>query len=385
MTVRVLHVVATDKRRGAEIFAADLVRALAASDVEQSVAILRDGARHVDFSAPTHLLGDGAVGRHHVARRVQALRRIIRRWRPDLLQVHGGEALTVAALGVPPTPLVYRRIGLAHPSLLAGWRRHLYRRSMVRCARVVAVADAVRRETQMLFRVSPRKVMTIPNGVDPARLTVGRSREELLAEVGLPPDALVLISVCALTWEKDPMAHVRVGARVLADVPAAVHLLVGDGPMRQQLEREVHDRGLEHRMFLLGSRDDVPDLMAASNVLLFASRPDGMEGMPGAVIEAAMLGLPVVGFDVAGVGEIVDNDRTGMLVQWADEQGLSQAATRLMASEARRSAMGTTAKTESIARFHIEPIARRYASLYREVVGTIDRKAPMFGAASIRD
>ena len=175
-------------------------------------------------------------------------------------------------------PLVYRRIGGAPASLHSHPRRDLHRWMMRRTSMIVALAEAVRSETTSLFDIEPGRVIMIPNGVDLRRLHPSSSRADLRAGLGLAPDARVLLSLAALTWEKDPMTHIDVASRVLAQRPDAVHLVAGDGPMRDDVDREVRSLGLEGRIRLLGSRADVPDLMSVSDVLLFASRPDGMEG-----------------------------------------------------------------------------------------------------------
>ena len=88
--------------------------------------------------------------------------------------------------------------------------------------------------------------------------------------------------------------------------------------MRGQLEGEICQQGLRGRCLVLGERSDVGDLFAASDVFLFASRPDGMEGMPAAVIEAGMAGVPVAGYSIAGVPEVVEHGLTGLLAPRRD-------------------------------------------------------------------
>ena len=123
----------------------------------------------------------------------------------------------------------------------------------------------------------------------------------------------MVLSVGALTWEKDPFNHLDVGSRVLAAVPDAIHIFVGDGPMGEAMRRRVAQNGSQARTMFLGSRADMGDVLAAADVVLFASRSDGMEGMPAVVIEGGMGGLPVAAFAVAGVSEVVVDGQTGLL------------------------------------------------------------------------
>jgi glycosyltransferase involved in cell wall biosynthesis len=370
--MRVLHVVASGRRRGAEIFTADLVGALDAAGVVQQVAVLHapDGL-DLRYAAPTTMLGADRLplpGVRMGAWGVGRLRRVIRSWRPDVIQAHGGEALKYAVVGATPgpVPVVYRRIGSTPSSIARGPRREVYGRLMRRSARVVAVAEAVREETLRVFGLPPRHVVTIPNAVDARRLAVTADRAVVRRRLGIPAEAEVFLSLGALTWEKDPLAHVAVAGQVLAERPAAWHLVVGHGPLLGQVEEAVARLPSRGRMRLLGARGDVGDLLAASDVLLFASCS---EGMPATVIEAGIAGLPVAGFAVAGVSEVVESGVTGLLTRPGDVPGLGAHVTALLADPDWRRSLGAAARERCLARFDIKAVAPRYLDLYRSLAG----------------
>jgi glycosyltransferase involved in cell wall biosynthesis len=368
--MRVLHVVASGQRRGAEIFTADLVGALNEAGVDQRVAVLRgDGGLAVAFGTATAVLeGEGRTvpGLRVGTRPVRELRRIIRAWDPDVVQAHGGEALKYAALGPIGFGgrLVYRRIGSTPPSIARGPRRIAYGRLMRRAARVVAVAEAVREETIQIFGLPDRHVVTIPNAVDARRLATTQDRGAVRRALGIPADAEVILSLGALTWEKDPLLHIRVAADVLAERPGAWHLIAGDGPMRAQVAEAVTTCGQRDRVRLLGTRGDVGDLLAASDVVLFASCS---EGMPATVIEAGIAGVPVAGYAVAGVSEVVESGRTGLLAPPGDPERLLAHVADLLADGRRRLAMGIAARERCLAFFDIRAVAPRYLELYGEL------------------
>jgi glycosyltransferase involved in cell wall biosynthesis len=368
--MRVLHVVATGQRRGAEIFTADLVGALEESGVTQRVGVLRGGGGlAVGYRAPTVVLGADAGGLPGIgvsAAGLRALRRTIRDWGPDVVQAHGGEALKYSALAAARTPtrMVYRRIGSTPRSIAHGPRRAAYGRLMRRADRVVAVAEAVREETLAVFHLPAPRVVTIPNGVDARRLAASRDRADVRRSLGIPADAEVVLSLGALTWEKDPLAHVEVAEGVLARRPRAWHLIVGNGPLRGEVEAAVAASPTGARARLESARDDVGDLLAASDVMLFASCS---EGMPGTVIEAGMVGLPVAGYDVAGVCEVVESGTTGLLARPGDTRGLTDHVAGLLADAERRRAMSAAARARCHARFDIDAVAPRYLDVYRAV------------------
>lgn len=373
MGVRILHVVASDGRRGGEIFASDLTAALArAGTLEQRVAVLRTtGEGRVIFPVKTQTMGNAqpsAAVLGVVPGTLRRLREFTSSWDPHLIQAHGGEALkycTVSNLS-RSTPLIYRRIGSAPRRIAKGLRRTSYSIMIRRTARVIAVADAVRRETVELLRVPADRIVVIPNGVDAKRLSLSRTPERTRNLLRVPRDAELSLSLGALTWEKDPLSILDVVHGAMRHRQHLFHLFVGDGPLREVVGREIARRGLQNRVLMLGARADVPDLLAASDLLLSASRPDGMEGMPASVIEAGMLGRPVVAYDVAGMAEAISHGVTGLLVRSGDTDGLVAAVTAILADGNQRRSMGSAAREFCVQRFEIGTIAARYRRIYEE-------------------
>lgn len=368
--LRVLHVVATTERRGAETFAADLVRALEAEGVDQRVAILRNaGPNGHTYDAPSSILdGNGArlPGFRADPRTILALRRLVRSWNPDIIQAHGGEPLkyAVVAGALRKSPIVYRRIGQAPAAIRDGVVRAAHGMLMKRAERIVAVADSIRRETIETFRVSPTKVVTIAGGADGRRLAPSGPREELRRRLGITSDASVVLSLGALTWEKDPLAHLQVTALVAKHLPGVRHIFAGDGPLRADVDAERRHLGLESNVLLLGRRTDIGDVLAAADVVLLASRT---EGMPGCLIEAGMAGIPSAAFALSGVPEVVIDQRTGLLAPPGDVGSLAERVLELLLDGERRAAMGRSARDWCMARFDIQVVAPRYLSLYQEV------------------
>jgi len=368
--VRVLHVLASSQLRGAETFAADLDKALAWRGVDQRVAVLRptDGARQVHFQSPRVALGPGG-GLAPVLRLdllfLRSLRRVISAWKPDIVQAHGGETLkyAVPACGRRAS-VVYRRIGSTPEWMAGGLRRAGHRAFIRRAARIVAVGEAVRAETIERFGIDPERVVTIPNGVDIARATPNRPRSETRARLGIERVAPVVISVGAFTVEKDPDAHVEVARRVIERRRDTVFLLVGDGPLMPRTMEKVSRYGLEKSIRFLGPSTEIPDLLAASDIALLASRT---EGMPGILIEAGIAGIPAAAYAIAGVPEVIVDRLTGLLAPPGDVGTLTSGVLALLEDARCRRDMGEAARELCTSRFDISLIAERYLSLYEEL------------------
>ena len=373
--VRVLHVISSGNRRGGDVFASDLVNLLVREDVDQRVAVLRRAEGSiVPFAAPVTILGSGRRSLPGVNMDpfiAMALRRIVLEWRPDILQAHGGEPYKYALVATArrQTPVVYRRIGGAPSWIRRGTRRFVHAQLMRRASCIVAVAHALREETIALFGVDPSRIVVIPNGVSVDRIQSVHGRTNARHALGISEDAVVVLSLGALTWEKDPMAHVEIASKVLQTRQNAVHLFVGDGPMRHELENRIEELGLSGRCRVLGSRSELGDIFAASDVLLFASRADGMEGMPATIIEAGMAGLPVAAYSIVGVPEVVQHGVTGLLAPAGDVRALATKVVELIDDPRARFSMGVAARRLGRTLFDIEQVAPRYLAVYSKLLG----------------
>jgi glycosyltransferase involved in cell wall biosynthesis len=371
--LRVLHVVATDGRRGAEVFASDLISALNDASVEQRVAVLRGNGAPIAFEATTRVLGSSGwnvPGLRMDLRAFRALRALISDWSPQVIQAHGGEPLkyAVPAVKARSSRVVYRRIGATPDSVAGPARRATYGQLMRRAAKIVAVAEAARRETVERFGVPIENVLTIPNGVDPTRFASAIDRQAARQSLGISQDARVLLSVGALTWEKDPLAYVSVASLITSHLDDAVFLMAGDGPLRRQVERSIKKRGLTERVRLLGSRGDIANLMAASDVFVLTSCT---EGMPAVLIEAGFASLPVAAYAIGGVPEVVIHGETGLLAPPGDVLALDRCVHLLLARESLRRKLGKAARHRCQTRFDIKAIARSYLALYEELSGVV--------------
>jgi glycosyltransferase involved in cell wall biosynthesis len=366
--LRVLHVVATGTRRGAELFASDLGATLP-DWIDQRFTVLhppvadglfeRQGVHQVE----SHL---AVPGLRLDLRAVGELRSEMTRWKPHVVHAHGGEAFkNVAAAQVGlPVPVLYRKIGSAPPWIRNGIRLRAHRRLLRRADLIVAVAESVRRELISVFRVREEQIVVVPRGVDPLRLRPMRARAEVRRELEIDPDTPVVLSLGALNWEKDPLTHLRI---TLPEIRSRrlVHIFAGDGPLRDELTSTATQEGVGDRVRILGTRADVGDLLGASDVMLLASRT---EGMPGCLIEAGMAGLPSVAFDVAGVTEVVAHERSGFVLTVGDLAGMRQALSTLASDPSRRVSMGDEAR-QLCARFDIADVARRYQDVYLRIGG----------------
>lgn len=238
--------------------------------------------------------------------------------------------------------------------------------------RVVFVADANR--VRFAGRTLP-PALTLHNVVDLERFRPSADRREAKRALGLDPDRLTLTFVGNLVERKRPTWVLRAAAELQARYPLQV-LLAGApfGPAAyvERLRALAAAAPEPAHVHLLGARDDVPALLAASDLLTLPSVRSG-EAFPRVVIEALAAGVSVVASDVAGVREALRHGVDGLLVDPDDEAAYRRALAALLGDDARREAMGRAAAPSAAARFGGETMADALLELYAGV--TSDARA----------
>ena len=246
--------------------------------------------------------------------------------------------------------------------LPARWRARLLHERLA--LRTAAISKSV--EAQLLAAGVPaERIVLIPSAVDPGALAARAGRPQLRGELGVGPDRTVLLTVGQLVHRKGQDLAIEALARLRAEGRDVVLWLAGDGPARPALERQAAERGLGDAVRFLGRRADVPDLLAACDVLVMPSRA---EGLGVAALEAMALGRAVVAARVGGLAEAVIPDATGLLVEPDDVQALSAALARVVDDRGLRERLGRGGP-QRIAEGHLaHQMVASYEALYRGVL-----------------
>jgi glycosyltransferase involved in cell wall biosynthesis len=343
----VLHVLPLDLARGAQVVARTLRDRLDSADVRhRTVTLFRapNGALQ-----PDHELGlKPGLGRRvgFDARVVPALQRQVSQVKPAVVVAHGGEPLKYCAAARLSAPLVYYKVGssrrAAHRPLRAAWHRRL----MTTADHVVCISDEMAVEARDAFGVPGDRITTIPNGRDPALYRP--------ASPGVSPATLIFVG--HLEPPKRPDWFVQVVRRVAAGHPGTRGLVVGDGPLLDELRATTTDLPID----VVGRSDDVPGHLAQAQILVSAS---AREGMPGVLIEAGMAGLPAVTTDVAGARTVIDDGVTGLVTPVDDQGALAESVLELVADADRRAVMGAAARERCVARFSLGTVSDQWREL----------------------
>jgi glycosyltransferase involved in cell wall biosynthesis len=357
VTVRlVLHVLPVDLARGAQTYARELRLALDdATTRHRTLTLFRSqpGALRPDLTLD---VSSGPLRRAIDPRAVVGLRRVVRRERPDIVVAHGGEPLKYAALaGVPKERLAYYKIGIGGERL-QGLRGTLHRWMLRQVGTIAAVSNDAADEVRQLG-VTTTGVVVIPNGRDPALFA---SPDEVPAH---GPARLVFVG--HLAESKRPDRFIEVVRRLRGEGLDIEASIAGDGPLLDASRDPAKSAGVA----LLGRVDDVPRLLAQSDVMVMTSVPEG-EGMPGVLIEGGLAGLAVVTTRVPGAADVVADGESGFVVPVDDLVALVDACGSLVRDPDLRRRFGAAARVRCEREFSLDASIGKW----RELLSSIDAR-----------
>ena len=249
------------------------------------------------------------------------------------------------------------------------WIRRFYRPLV---QRYVPLSEDLARYLHDQVGVAVARIRPICNGVDMERF---RPREDAARDGVLPPgfanqDSLLIGTVGRLEAVKDQITLVRAFTEICRHNASDTRLrliLVGEGTLRGEIEALLTREGIRDRVWLAGSRDDVPALLAALDVFVL---PSLAEGISNTLLEAMACGLPVVATRVGGNAELVSEGETGLLVPRADPQAMAAALQRYIDNADLRSTHGLAARARAEAQFSISGMVQRYLEVYDELCRT---------------
>jgi glycosyltransferase involved in cell wall biosynthesis len=352
--LRVLGLVTSTARRGAEVFAHTILQQLAAdgADTELWAIEAGTGASRLDID---HLGGSRFDPR--VVRRAAGLAA-----RFDVVVAFGGSALQLAAVATArrAVPFAYRQIG--DPSF---WGRVRFADQRIglpmrRAGAVVALWGDAGEHLTRRYRLDPARVHVIPNARDAERFRpVGAAeRADAQAGLGLEPGATVAY-LGALSWEKRPADAVR----AVAELPDVQLVVAGDGPLRAELEGLAADLA-PGRVRFLGVVADARTVLGAADVLVCTS---ATEGMAGCLLEAGLSGVPCVATRVGAAAEVVVDGATGVLVG-VDRPTELAAGVRTALEE--HEAMAAAARRHTAERYSFERVTPAWGNLLADLAAS---------------
>jgi glycosyltransferase involved in cell wall biosynthesis len=257
-------------------------------------------------------------------------------------------ALPAATLAGVPVRIGARR-DVFMPERTPGQQR-LQRLAYQLAHRVVANSSAAV-ERLIEEGVADGRIVHIANGIDMSRFVASAQTRP----------RRVITTVANLRPGKGHDVLLKAAARVVRRIPDVQFKIVGDGSERQALEQQASALRISAQVSFLGHRDDVPDILQGSDIFAF---PSFMEASPNAVIEAMAAGLPIVATRVGGIPEVIEHERSGLLVPPRDDRALAAGILRLIERPELASRVGEGARQAVESRFSFDRMVSEFQELF---------------------
>ena len=300
------------------------------------------------------------------------LRAILRDLDPDIVHTHQIGTLfyagpAVASLWSVRTRVVHTEHG-REPYTNSARRRWLGRLASLHADRFFCLSHDMAAEV-IKHKIVPRwKVRVIDNGIDVDRCRERGDPVALRRSLGIPPDSPVIGSIGRLVDVKRHDVLIHSFAELRHSVPGAHLVIVGDGHLKNELLNLVGELDLESSVHLAGYQAEAWKYLSVMDCFALTSRS---EGMPQAVLEAAVAGLPIVATRVGGLPELIEDGRTGILIEPNDPAALTRALLTILRDAETAQAMGHAVQRQVESRFHVRRMAQVYHQHFVEVLGRV--------------
>lgn len=357
--MRILLLIQRPQARGAELFASHLSEALIQRGHEVSLITLFEGDFDLPFSGKTHHLKRNPSKRFFDFGAWKAINEVVRSFNPDIVQAMGADTLKF----------------MVFSKLVFGWKGKMifYNGSVI--SRYIR-SNFIKLFNQWLYkRIDGIVAVSKASKLDFENLFTFRFLHEVIPVGILIPEKVslkdplpypVLVHIGGFTFEKNHRELLLVFSGVLVKKPESNLLMIGEGPLRSQIEELVEKKGLANAVSFLGAHQD-PFALVPKNAILVL--PSKIEGMPAVIGEAFIHRIPVVAYDVGAVSELVKTNQTGWLIP-ADEPGKMVEAILELAELDSNDLSGILDAAEQFARenLDIKQVANQYEEFYSKLL-----------------
>jgi glycosyltransferase involved in cell wall biosynthesis len=362
--VRILQIIQKKQLRGAEVFACQLSTHWISLGHTVRVISLQDGDANLPFPEAIQSLSARLDRRFSDWRGWKRLAQEIETFRPDVVQANAGDTLKYAILSKIffgwKAPVVFRNASMMSAYIRSSVIRRFNEFLLHRATHIASVSEASRADLVKLFPSTQNKITVIPIGIE----------ERSTTRITRQPGFNHLVHVGGFSFEKNHKGLLRIFANVLARRKQVRLWLVGDGPLREEMEAYARELQVDQAVYFLGYQSNALDYIASADVLLL---PSIIEGLPGVIVEAFYTHTPVVANNVGGIAELVENDNTGWLVEKGDEHAFANAVLDALDRQEHAAKLGERAYARVRENYMNQGLATKFIQLYGHLLNPSQR------------
>mgnify|MGYP003143820118 CR=1 FL=1 len=367
--MKILQLVTKRQYRGAELFAADLSKELIDLGHQVYFIGIYDNEDQV-------LEVEGAVNRDLVnskrgmfsIRVVKELVKYIKDIKPDVIQCNGSDTLKyaiAASLFTNKIPLVYRNISIISEWVSNKPKKILYKRMFNRIAHVTSVGDEALADFIKTYKYPTERAEVIRRGIPIKGVNRMELSNNLRKNLSLKNSDKIVIHIGNFSPEKNHEFLINIFSDLKETQPHIKLICVGSGILFEEIKGLIKLLDLRETVFLLGFRQDIPELLAASDCIVLTSK---VEGVPGVILEAGTQKIPAVATNVGGVKEALIDGKTGFLIDGFDRTKFKNKLVELMTDDILRKKFGENAYEMISKGYDPKLNARKFEKLYQRLI-----------------
>lgn len=371
--IKILHVV-RPAAGGMKNHLLDLVRLTDQTRFDVTVVCPPDTSLFNDLAAlgiktiPISLVGELSPTKDYAV--IKSLVKYLHTSGTTILHAHSSKGALVGRLAaaLARTPVI---VFTAHNSIFyeqwPGWKKKLFatvERFLARFTdRIITVSDALKQELIEREGLSSKQLTTIYNGIAVDKFAIKVDTIAVRRSMAIPELGPVIGTIARLAPQKG-VSYFLKAASLLKEYQVNF-MVVGDGPLREELEQEASELGLQNRVTFVGRRENIPEILATLDIFVL---PSVTEGLPLTILEAMAAGKPVVATRVGGVPEAILEGKTGLVVPPRDPEALAVALAGLLGERERLIKMGNCGRKHVTERFAIQTMVDKTMELYHQLL-----------------
>jgi glycosyltransferase involved in cell wall biosynthesis len=369
--IRVFEVIAENKLTGAPRVLLTLMKKLPSNRFEQYLIAppgeLMEAARAL---GKVTVLPVPMRGRSDLPA-ARAINRLIAKYNPDIVHAHGSRAGILARIGsfLMHTKTVYtehtRTSHFVLPNVLLEWAHRIGMTvlDIFNTDATVAVSDSVANFLKRNISLKRKKVIVIPNGIEPAEIRPTPAAAAILKDLGLTPEDKIIGTIGSLNPAKDHKTLLEAFVKVKKSFKDAKLLLIGEGPLKVILQKYAQRWGVGDDVIFAGYQEDAASLIPYMDIFVLPSKTEAF-GL--AILEAMQAGVPIIATRVGGIPEVIHHNHNGLLVPYGDVHKLA-ASINLLLNDKKLARKIINNYPETLARFTADKMAKAHTELYERL------------------
>lgn len=367
--MKILQLVTERQYRGAQVFAAELSSTLADRGHHIIFAgLYPPGSNPLDVVNAVNIDLNGQKKAFDL-KLFQKLKKLITVEKPDIVQANGSDTLKYAAavkMFIPGTSLLYRNISMVSSwSKIGSVKRSINALLFKQVDRVTSVGRQSLDDLVSTYGYPLEKAKVIRRGIPSVQFDRTESRERIVKEFGLNAGDLIIMHVGQFSPEKNHPFLVEAFRHALITNARLRMIFIGEGKKMEEVRSLVNSLSLEEKIIFAGYRSNVQEMLAGADLFVLGST---IEGVPGVVLEAAVQGVPAIAVATGGVGEVVKDGETGLLLDEHNARTFADAILRLAGETELRITLGTQAKAFALDNYSLKSCTDGFEDLYQELI-----------------